>query len=134
MYRNQVSKSLPFTELPVLELPSVEEEPAGELEQAASAPAEELAAHGPAAEIDIDEIWAETEFYFQQGLFDEAKKHYTRILALTPGDQRADDRLSEISREENETREFAKLTDAVEGLEGYVPAGSSRGSAGSKRI
>jgi tetratricopeptide (TPR) repeat protein len=118
----------PFAELSAMDQPSVEEEPAGELEQAAAAPAEELVAPGPPAEIDLDEIWAETEFYFQQGLFDEAKKHYTRILALTPGDQRAIDRLSEISREENETREFAKLTDAVEGLEGYVPPEATEGA------
>jgi len=119
----------PFAELSSMEEPSVGEEPAGELEQAAIAPAEELATPGgPPAEIDLDEIWAETEFYFQQGLFDEAKKHYTRILALTPGDQRAIDRLSEISREENATREFAKLTDAVEGLEGYIPPEATDGA------
>ncbi len=118
----------PFAELPAMDLPSVEEEPAGELEQAAVAPADELAVPGPPAEIDLEELWAETEFYFQQGLFDEAKKHYTRILALTPGDQRAIDRLSEISREENETREFAELTDAVEGLEGYVPPKAAEGA------
>jgi pilus assembly protein FimV len=117
-----------FAELPAMELLSVGEGPDGELEQAAIAPAEELAAPGPLAGIDLDELWAETEFYFQQGLFDEAKKHYTRILELTPGDQRAIDRLSEISREEHETREFAKLTDAVEGLEGFVPPEATEGA------
>lgn len=93
------------------EQPSVEEELAGELEQAAIA---------SPAKVDIGEIWAEAEFYFQQGLFDEARKHYAQIIALTPGDRRAIDRLSEISREEDETREFTKLADAVEGLEGFV--------------
>jgi tetratricopeptide (TPR) repeat protein len=116
-----IEEAPPFPELYSMEPPSVGEEPAGELEQADIGPAEEVAVPEPPAEIDLDEIWAETEFYFQQGLFDEAKKQYTRILALTPGDQKAIDRLSEIAREENETREFAKLTDAVEGLEGYVP-------------
>jgi len=60
-------------------------------------------------------------------LFDEAKKHYTQIIALTPGNQRAIDRLAEISREEDETREFSKLTDAVEGLEGYLPPEATEG-------
>ena len=79
------------------------------------------------AEVNVGEIWAEAEFYFQQGLFDEAKKHYNQIIALTPGNQRAIDRLAEIAREENEMREFAKLTDAVEGLEGYLPPEATEG-------
>jgi pilus assembly protein FimV len=111
----------PFPELFSMEQPSNGEEPAGELEPADVEPAEEPAVQRAPAVIDLDELWAETEFYFQQGLFDEAKKQYTRILEITPGDQKAIDRLSEIAREENETREFSILTDAVEGLEGYVP-------------
>ena len=126
--RQPVEKAPPFPERSKMGQPSVREEPVGERERTEIAPAKELAAPGPPAEIDLDEIWAETEFYFQQGLFDEAKKNYTRILALTPGDQRAIDRLSEISREENETREFAKITDAVEGLEGYVPPAATVGA------
>jgi tetratricopeptide (TPR) repeat protein len=113
-----IEETPPFAELSAMDQPSVGEEPADKLEQAAIAP----------AGIDLDELWAETEFYFQQGLFEEAKKHYTRILALTPGDQRAMDRLSEISREENKTREFAGLTDAVEGLEDNVPPEATEGA------
>jgi len=116
-----------FAEPTVEEQPSIEKEFAGELEQSVIAPAEEAATHEPRAEIDVGEIWAEAEFYFQQGLFDEAKKHYTQIITLTPGNQRAGDRLAEISREENETREFAELTDAVEGLEGSLPPEAKEG-------
>jgi tetratricopeptide (TPR) repeat protein len=78
-------------------------------------------------EVDLVEVWAEAEFYYQQGLFDEAKKHYAKIIGSTPSDRRAIDRLAEISREEDETREFSKLTDAVEGLENIVSAGSGEG-------
>ena len=70
----------------------------------------------PAA-VDLNEIWAEAEFYFQQGLFDEAKKHYAKIIQHDPGDVRAIRRLSEISKEAEETHEFSKLADAVDGLE-----------------
>ncbi len=84
---------------------------------------EEMAASSE-AEADVSEILAEAEFYFQQGLFDEAKKYYARIIALTPGDRRALERLTEISREEDETLEFSKLAEAVEGLEGYTASGA----------
>jgi tetratricopeptide (TPR) repeat protein len=80
----------------------------------------------PAAEIDIGEIWAEAEFYYQQGLFDEAKKHYARIIESNPGERRAIERLADISREEENTKEFTKLAEAVESLEGALssePAG-----------
>ncbi|HUL01556.1 MAG TPA: tetratricopeptide repeat protein [Nitrospirota bacterium] len=73
-------------------------------------------------EVDLSEIWAEAEFYYQQGLFDEARKHYAKIIELTPSDRRAIDRLAEISREEDETREFTRLAEAVESLEdGFAP-------------
>jgi tetratricopeptide (TPR) repeat protein len=74
-----------------------------------------------ASGIDTGEIWAEAEFYFQQGLFEEAKKYYTKILDLVPGEKRAIGRIAEIDREEEETREFSKLAEAVEGLEGALP-------------
>ena len=128
-----VEEEPPFAEAPSVDEPTAEEQPfiekefADEQEQTVIAPVEEEAAHKPTDEVDIGEIWAEAEFYFQQGLFDEAKKHYTQIIALTPDNQRAGDRLAEISREENETREFAKLTDAVEGLEGYLPPEATDG-------
>jgi len=79
------------------------------------------------AEVDLVDIWAEAEFYYQQGLFDEAKKHYAKIIGITPSDRRAIDRLAEISREEDETREFSKLTDAVEGLEDAITSGTGEG-------
>jgi tetratricopeptide (TPR) repeat protein len=79
----------------------------------------------PADEADLSEIWAEAEFYYQQGLFDEAKKHYAKIIQHKPGDKQAIDRLTEISREAEETQEFSKLAEAVDGLEGYAAAGES---------
>ncbi len=80
-----------------------------------------------ATETDISEIWAEAEFYYQQGLFDEAKKYYAKIIERTPGDRRAIERLSEISREEEEVQEFSKLAEAVEGLEGMDLGSASEG-------
>jgi pilus assembly protein FimV len=72
------------------------------------------------AEVDVSEIWAEAEFYFQQGLFDEAKKHYAKIIGLVPSDRRAINRLSEIAQEAEETQEFTKLADAVDELESAI--------------
>jgi tetratricopeptide (TPR) repeat protein len=83
-------------------------------------PEPEEPARAQAAAADIGEIWAEAEFYYQQGLFEEAKKHYARIVELNPGEKRAIERLSEISREEEDTKEFSKLAEAVEGLEEAV--------------
>ncbi len=71
----------------------------------------------PAEEADLSEIWAEAEFYYQQGLFDEAKKHYAKIVSLNPAEKRAIERLTEISREQEDSEEFTKLAEAVEGLE-----------------
>jgi pilus assembly protein FimV len=122
-----------FGDVPSVAEPTVEEQPsieiefAGELEQSMPAPVEKAAAPEPSIGVNVSELWAEAEFYFQQGLFDEAKKHYSQIIAVTPGNQRAIDRLAEISREEDEARELAKLTDAVEGLEGYLPPESTEG-------
>jgi pilus assembly protein FimV len=130
------------TELPPLEeqkssaegaaQPEAAEEPGSFGEQATAIETRE----GPVAEVrtsdradkqppaavppDTGEIWAEAEFYFQQGLFDEAKKHYARIVELNPGDRRAIERLGELSREEEQSLEFSKLADAVEELEGAV--------------
>ncbi len=86
-----------------------------ESEQEAATP-EELSQE-PAADVDTGEVWAEAEFYYQQGLFEEAKKHYAKIIELNPGEGRAIERLAEISREEEEAIEFTKLAEAVEGLE-----------------
>jgi pilus assembly protein FimV len=97
--------------------PPVAPEPA-EMQQAHEA------LHEPdASEIDLNEIWAEAEFYYQQGLFDEARKHYAKIIAIMPSDRRAINRLAEISREEDETKEFTKLAEAVESLEEDVVSG-----------
>lgn len=85
-------------------------------------PVEETPAVEPLSTEDVSEIWAEAEFYYQQGLFDEALKHYERIIALAPDNQRARDRISELSREKEEVQEFSKLAEAVEGLEGLVPS------------
>jgi tetratricopeptide (TPR) repeat protein len=123
-----------FGEVPSVAEPTAEEQPSIEkesedgLEQSMLAPVEKAAAPEPSIGVNVSEIWAEAEFYFQQGLFDEAKKHYSQIIAVTPGNQRAIDRLAEISREEAEARDLAKLTDAVEGLEGYLPPEATEGA------
>jgi tetratricopeptide (TPR) repeat protein len=97
------------------------ETPGEPLEQDAATP-EELSRE-PAADVDTGEVWAEAEFYYQQGLFEEAKKHYAKILELNPGEGRAVERLAEISREEEETKEFSRLAEAVEGLEDTLASG-----------
>lgn len=110
---------------PPFEIPTIEEpalppqppEPPKEPAMPKDAPAFE-----PLATVDISEIWAEAEFFFQQGLFDEAKKRYEEILILSPDNKRARERLAELSREKEDVQEFSKLTEAVEGLEGLVPS------------
>ncbi len=82
----------------------------------------ETIAQEPIVDADINEIWAEAEFYYQQGLFNEAKKHYAKIIGLDPDEKQAIARLAEISREEEETRELTRLADAVEGLENALSA------------
>lgn len=95
-----------------------EEMPFEEPEEEAPAPVQERI-----SETDTAELWAEAEFYYQQGLFDEARKHYERILELKPGDRRSMERVVEIAREKEEYQEFSRLADAVEGLESMVEAG-----------
>ena len=80
-----------------------------------------------AAKADVNELWAEAEFYFQQGLFHEAKKHYARIIQMNPGESKAIERLEELSREVDEIEEFAKLAEAVEGLETAPPPDAHSG-------
>ena len=99
-----------------LESPSVEWQPS---------PAEQGEGELAAATVDIHEVWSEAEFYYQQGLFDEARQHYEKLLAFTPDDQRLLQRLAEVSREKEEVQEFSKLAEAVEDLEGFVPTGVS---------
>lgn len=79
----------------------------------------------PVQPIDLNELWSEAEFYFQQGLFDEARLHYEKILEHAPHDQRARDRVEELVREKEETHEFSKLAEAVEGLEELVSSETS---------
>jgi tetratricopeptide (TPR) repeat protein len=78
---------------------------------------------GTAAEADAGELWAEAEFYYQQGLFDEARKQYERILEFRPNDRKAMERIVAIAREKEDTEELARLAEAVEGLEQLVDAG-----------
>lgn len=80
-----------------------------------------------AAKADVNELWAEAEFYFQQGLFHEAKKHYARIIQMNPGERKAIERLEELSREVDEIEEFAKLAEAVEELEAAPPPDAHSG-------
>ncbi len=102
-------------EMPPLPIPPVIEE------REAHAPGHEAAVQEPpAGAVDVSEIWAEAEFYYQQGLFDEARKYYERLIEHSPNDNRVIARLSEISREKEDMQEFTKLTEAVEGLESLV--------------
>jgi tetratricopeptide (TPR) repeat protein len=82
-----------------------------------------------AAPVDISELWAEGEFFFQQGLYDEAKRQYQKILEHAPGDQRALARIAEIARTSEDERELSKLAEAVEGLERFVPSGAGEAGA-----
>ncbi|HWR71987.1 MAG TPA: tetratricopeptide repeat protein, partial [Nitrospirota bacterium] len=105
-----------------------EPEPAEEAEAVeARAPeegqAKELAAEPMAGEVDISEVWAEAEFYYQQGLYDEARKKYEQILEQQPDDKRTLKRIKEISRQKDEVQEFTNLAEAVESLESLVPGG-----------
>ncbi len=86
----------------------------------------------PAAEeLDISEVWAEAEFYYQQGLFEEAKKHYQKILEHQPEDRETIARLAEISQKAEETQEFSKLAEAVDDLEGLAGTGETDGEMAS---
>lgn len=118
-------------ETPSAEPPGAEEEPPYEEEQPEAEAAEESLDAGELADTDISEVWAEAEFYYQQGLFNEAKKHYARIIQLNPSDMRAIARLTEISREAEESQEFTKLAEAVEDLEEFMPSGSLDGELAS---
>jgi tetratricopeptide (TPR) repeat protein len=79
---------------------------------------EPLAAGG-----DIAETWAEAEFYYQQGLFDEARRSYEKVLELKPGDRKAMERIVELTREKEDIQELSRLAEAVEGLEAIVEGG-----------
>ncbi len=114
---------------PGLEQP--EAEPAFEEEQPEQETTEESLEAGELADLDINEVWAEAEFYYQQGLFNEAKKHYAKIIQLNPSDMRAIARLNEISREAEDSQEFTKLAEAVEDLESFMPSGSLDGELAS---
>jgi len=94
------------------------EEPGGD-----AAPDRGEEAFEPAAGNYLEDALAEAEFYYQQGLFKEAKKLYARIIQLNPAEERASEKLAELAREEDDSREFEKLTEAVEGLEGALSSG-----------
>ena len=76
----------------------------------------------PVEEIDLNEIWAEAEFYYQQGLFDEARKHYEKVIQFDADNARALARMAEIDREQEHAEEFSKLAEAVDELEGLDAA------------
>jgi tetratricopeptide (TPR) repeat protein len=101
------------------EQPVAEERVSGEGPAAAGAGLETLAQE-PLAGADISELWAEAEFYYQQGLFDEARSHYERMLQISPGNKMVMDRILEMTREKEEVQEFSRLAEAVEGLESLV--------------
>ncbi len=118
---------------PLPEEPEIEETPALPPRRAKAQPVpeesfEEEVFEQPAetetlAEADLTEFWAEAEFYYQQGLFDEAKKQYELILEQNPGDPKAMERIVEITKEKEDVQEFSRLAEAVEGLESIVSAG-----------
>ncbi len=98
--------------------------PAAAPEEPPAPPVEPLLEQEPAEKVfELSEAWAEAEFFFQQGLFDEAKRRYEDILRHAPSESRALDRLSRLSREKEEVQEFSKLAEAVEGLESFIPSG-----------
>src|SRR5574341_582521 len=117
----------PFDALPEEEAPVPEKRrgpaTAALLPQEAVEEEKELAAESLEGELDISEVWAEAEFYYQQGLFDEARRKYEKILEQKPDDKRTLKRVREISRQKEEVQEFADLAEAVEGLESLVPEG-----------
>ncbi len=117
----------PFGALPEEEIPAL----APEAPAAPEPTVERVAAAPVAEEADLSEIWAEAEFYYQQGLFDEAKKHYAKIIHLNPGNKQAIDRLTEIAREAEESQEFSKLAEAVDELEGLTGAATGEEMAAS---
>ena len=102
-------------------MPAAMQEAAGEPFEPAAAP--EQARGGMPAEVDLAELWAEAEFYYQQGLFDEARKLYEQFLEHRPGEAKAQERIVEILRDKEDMHEFSRLADAVEGLERAVAAG-----------
>lgn len=123
-------EELSFGEETLFEEPEEEAPPPPKRRAPAPTPPEEKFFEKPAraraaSDSEVAEIFSEAEFYYQQGLFDEARKHYEKILELRPGDQRALDRIVEITREKEEYHEFSRLAEAVEGLESIVEAGSS---------
>ncbi len=95
-------------------------EPRGEEEFSGQAGEESV--QEPSVAVDSGEMWAEAEFYYQQGLFNEAKKLYAKIIELNPDEKQTIARLAEISREEEETKKFTRLADAVEDLERTLSA------------
>ncbi|HUJ19205.1 MAG TPA: tetratricopeptide repeat protein [Nitrospirota bacterium] len=83
-------------------------------------------AGGPQGEtVDISEIWAEAEFYYQQGLFDEARRDYEKILGYAPDHAQAQARIEELKRDQEDAQEFSKLAEAVDGLEGLEALGAA---------
>lgn len=91
----------------------------------------------PEQETDVSELLAEAEFYFQQGLFDEARRHYEKVLELTPENKQARVRINEIRRDQENAKEFSKLAEAVDELEGLeafagsAPAGGDQAATSS---
>ncbi len=122
---------LGLDEAPFAESAAAEKEQSSEEELPEQGAAEESLEAGELADLDISEVWAEAEFYYQQGLFNEAKKHYAKIIQLNPSDMRAISRLTEISREAEESQEFTKLAEAVDDLEEFMPSGSLDGELAS---
>jgi tetratricopeptide (TPR) repeat protein len=120
---NETPSALEIPEEPAApeapEEPVIPNAPSRELEE----PVRELAATALEGKVDIGEVWSEAEFYYHQGLFDEARKKYEMILEQKPDDRRSLKRIKEISRQKEEVQEFANLAEAVEGLESFVPGG-----------
>jgi pilus assembly protein FimV len=101
--------------------------PAADLEEDVPIEQEVESSRKPVEETELMEIWAEAEFYYQQGLFDEARKHYEKYLELRPEDEKAMARIVEISGENDEIAEFSRLAETVEGLESLVGTHSEGG-------
>lgn len=66
----------------------------------------------PAVEADqtVVDLLAEADFYVQQGLLDEAKKIYRKILSLNPENTQAQVKMAEIATEEELDKEIESIS------------------------
>jgi tetratricopeptide (TPR) repeat protein len=64
----------------------------------------------PKADETADDLMTEADFYIQQGLLDEAKKIYRKVLTLQPENSQAQVKLAEIATEEELNKEIESIS------------------------